>query len=194
MQRPRIQVMQLSLSPPHCSFFRSRLSLSNLKPTSFSSSSSFKFSPWSGLEAWRESPLNHDRIWGPNGPQPEPEPEPKTHLHYTPFGEASTLAELGSIVLSTSDPLAKSRLSHLAYSTWRLHSLPLGQSQPPPRPARPPKPQLVRFALFFCFACYVFASIPILVSECMQNYMIKAITTNKFLCACVRVCVFFFFL
>lgn len=56
---------------------------------------------------------------------------------------ASSLAEMGSLVLSTSDPLTKSKLSHLAYSRWRTEHLPIGDSQAPDRPARPAKPQLV---------------------------------------------------
>ncbi|KAF7833938.1 putative Ferritin-like superfamily [Senna tora] len=129
-----------------CSF-SSHVPLSRFKPRSFSSSSSSSshFSPWSGLQAWRQSPLNENRNWGPNGPQ--------SHLtstssaiddaHISLIGEASSLAELGAVVLSTSDPLTKSHLSHLAYSRWRSQNLPLGQSKPPTRPARPEKPELV---------------------------------------------------
>lgn len=135
MQRLKLQVMLLSLSPSH-----SHVSLLHFNPRCFSSSpSSSKISLWSGLQSWRESPLNEDRKWGLNGPEPEPE----TQTHDTPFGKASSLAELGSVVLSTSDPLAKSQLSHMAYSIWRRHNLPVGQSKPPTRPARPDKPQLV---------------------------------------------------
>lgn len=109
-----------------------------LPPNSSSSfSSSLQYSPWSGLQAWRDSPLNQDRIWGPNGPQPS-SPVP------IPIDSASSLAELGALVLSTSDPLTKSRLSHFAYSRWRHENLPLGLvSGPPSRPARPLKPELV---------------------------------------------------
>ncbi|XP_058753540.1 uncharacterized protein LOC131626723, partial [Vicia villosa] len=96
-------------------------------------------SPWSGLHSWRHSPLNENRNWGPHGPHPAPEPD----LNDSPFGEASSLAEFGSIVLSTTDPLTKSHLSHLAYSLWRRHNLPIGLSDPPSRPARPEKPLLV---------------------------------------------------
>ncbi|CAL0322575.1 unnamed protein product [Lupinus luteus] len=137
MQRLKLPIMlpslPLSLSLTHSLFHF------NFKPKSFSSSSSSsQISLWSGLQSWRETPLNHDRKWGPHGPQPEP----TTHSD-TPFGKASTLAELGSIVLSTSDPLAKANLSHLAYSTWRRHNLPVGETKPPSRPARPDKPLLV---------------------------------------------------
>lgn len=118
-------LLSLSLSPSHCS----------LKPRCFSSS---KVTPWPGLRAWRDSPLNENRKWGPHGPEPEPE------FSDSPFGQASSLAEFGSIVLSTSDPLAKSHLSHVAFSLWRRHNLPLGLSEPPSRPARPQNPQFVR--------------------------------------------------
>ncbi|XP_057455579.1 uncharacterized protein LOC130746850 [Lotus japonicus] len=130
MQRLKLQLVLPSLSPSRCSHV-------SLKPNFRFSSS--KVSPWPGLCSWRESPLNENRNWGPNGPQPEPESEP---IH-SPFGQASSLAELGSIVLSTADPLTKSRLSHMAYSLWRRRNLPVGRSDPPSRPARPEKPQLV---------------------------------------------------
>ncbi|WVZ01130.1 hypothetical protein V8G54_027199 [Vigna mungo] len=117
------------------------LSASHLKPRCFSSSSSscgVKVCPWRGLDEWRESHLNENRKWGEHGPEPQP-----LFCDSTPLGQASSLAELGSIVLSTSDPLAKSQLSHMAYSMWRRRNLPLGISVPPSRPARPPNPQLV---------------------------------------------------
>ncbi|KAG8364761.1 hypothetical protein BUALT_Bualt18G0032400 [Buddleja alternifolia] len=51
---------------------------------------------------------------------------------------------MGGVVLSTSDPLTKAKLSHLAYIKWRQEGLPVGVSDaPPPTPSRPPKPQLV---------------------------------------------------
>ncbi|PNX89934.1 hypothetical protein L195_g046057 [Trifolium pratense] len=136
MQRLKLTtLLLLSPSPPppplHCSH-------SSLKCFSSISSSS-SVSPWSGLHSWRNSPLNENRKWGPLGPQHQPEPD----LNHSPFGEASSLAEFGSIVLSTTDPLQKSHLSHVAYSLWRSRNLPLGQSDPPSRPARPEKPQLV---------------------------------------------------
>ncbi|XP_015936532.1 uncharacterized protein LOC107462451 [Arachis duranensis] len=135
MMRLRIlQGMQVS-APHYCHCFL----LSHFQRTSFSSC---KVTPWTGLQAWRESPLNHHRAWGPRGPIPDPDPD-RDPLFHTAFREATTLAELGSIVLSTTDPVAKSQLSHLAYSTWRLHNLPLGRSQPPPKPARPRNPKLV---------------------------------------------------
>ncbi|XP_042480373.1 uncharacterized protein HI_0077 isoform X2 [Macadamia integrifolia] len=118
---------------------------------STSSSSSFvpQYQPWSGLQCWRESSLNESRVWGSKGPeQPQPPPPPPPPLssieaEEDPTAAASSLAELGTLVLSTGDPLTKSRLSHLAYSRWRSEGLPLGVSKPPDQPARPPRPQLV---------------------------------------------------
>lgn len=111
-----------------------------------SSSSSLHYSPWSGFQNWRASPLNKNRLWGPNGPEPLPA---------SPFEDcegrmalASSLAEMGALVLSTGDPLTKSKLSHLAYSRWRTEHLPIGDSQAPDRPARPNRPQLVSFLTF----------------------------------------------
>ncbi|XXG90155.1 hypothetical protein AAC387_Pa12g1984 [Persea americana] len=103
----------------------------------FSSSTSAQCQ-WPGLQSWRESSINDNRRWGSNGPEPFQAPhdeDPTVHL--------SSLAEWGSLVLSTSDPLTKSKLSHLAYCRWRCHNLPIGVSQPPDRPARPSKPNLV---------------------------------------------------
>ncbi|XP_050205710.1 uncharacterized protein LOC126655530 [Mercurialis annua] len=116
-----------------------------LKAKHFSSSapSSSPITPWSGLQFWRDGPLNKNRFWGPNGPQPPPPPPIHSGDNELELGSASSLAELGALVLSTSDPLQKSKLSHLAFSTWRNHKLPIGSCVPPSRPARPPKPQLV---------------------------------------------------
>ncbi|XP_054794476.1 uncharacterized protein LOC129299984 isoform X1 [Prosopis cineraria] len=128
----------------------SHIATSHFKPRSFSSpssfaSSSFHFSPWPGLQAWRRSPLNENRNWGPNGPEPQllSTALVSDNALDVRIGEASSLAELGSLVLSTGDPLTKSQLSHLAYSRWRRENLPLGLSTPPTRPARPVKPKLV---------------------------------------------------
>ncbi|XP_057527087.1 uncharacterized protein LOC130806151 isoform X1 [Amaranthus tricolor] len=94
---------------------------------------------WSGLQQWRESSVNQNRTWGIRGPEP-----PLKHEQVEiPNGSCSSLAELGALVLSTSDPLAKSQISHFAYSKWRLEKLPIGVFDPPSRPARPSKPQLV---------------------------------------------------
>ncbi|KAJ4729687.1 Ferritin/ribonucleotide reductase-like protein [Melia azedarach] len=107
---------------------------------SSSSSSSSQYSTWSGLQNWRDSPPNENRYWGPNGPQPR---QLSPLISDNQIDSASSLAELGALVLSTSDPLSKSKLSHLAFSKWRNHNLPVGVCVPPCRPARPPKPHLV---------------------------------------------------
>lgn len=129
------------LSPtPQWSFLSSCLKTKSL--SSSSSSSSLQHSRWSGLETWRKSPLNENRFWGPKGPQTQPS---SADIPIN-LSSASSLAELGALVLSTSDPLAKCHLSHLAYSRWRQHNLPLGACEPPSSPARPLKPQLVSFS------------------------------------------------
>ncbi|KAI8558501.1 hypothetical protein RHMOL_Rhmol04G0099200 [Rhododendron molle] len=119
-----------SLLPPKSTF-----------STSTSSSSSLNHPQWSGLHSWRDGPLNHNRLWGPNGPQPPPPSSVEPDDASLELG--SSLAEMGVVVLNTADPLTKSKLSHLAYSLWRQENLPIGVCEPPRRPARPPKPQLV---------------------------------------------------
>ncbi|XP_031381395.1 uncharacterized protein LOC116196028 [Punica granatum] len=128
-----------------------------LKPICYSSSSSslysssptpsplcINYTPWSGLESWRQSPLNENRSWGPNGPEPLQRPTPPpVYPNRSAVGAASSLAEMGALVLSTGDPIAKAELSHLAFSRWRNEKLPMGVFPAPGRPARPPKPELV---------------------------------------------------
>ncbi|PKI42752.1 hypothetical protein CRG98_036880, partial [Punica granatum] len=127
-----------------------------LKPICYSSSSSslysssptpsplcINYTPWSGLESWRQSPLNENRSWGPNGPEPLQRPTPPpVYPNRSAVGAASSLAEMGALVLSTGDPIAKAELSHLAFSRWRNEKLPMGVFPAPGRPARPPKPEL----------------------------------------------------
>ncbi|KAJ3694228.1 hypothetical protein LUZ60_009708 [Juncus effusus] len=96
--------------------------------------------PWRGLDTWRKAPPCELRQWGPNGPIHDPyisEEESDS------VDSASSLAELGFMVLSAPDPLSKSRLSHLAFSAWRRRSLPVGHVPPPNQPSRPSKPILV---------------------------------------------------
>lgn len=127
--------LRFSSFQPHFHYTKLRLT--------YSSSSSLQFSPCSGLQRWRESPLNEDRFWGPNN-GPRPLLHSDTSNTPTPLeASGSSLAELGALVLSTSDPLTKSKLSHLAFSRWRNENLPIGVCHPPSRPARPHKPQLV---------------------------------------------------
>ncbi|KAL5729944.1 hypothetical protein ACHQM5_002831 [Ranunculus cassubicifolius] len=99
------------------------------------SSSSLHYKPWSGLQSWRDSPLNENRKWGSKSPS--------RILDDDPTPSASSLSEFAALVLSTSDPLEKSRISHRAYSNFRHGNLPIGTSLPPNQPSRPAKPQLV---------------------------------------------------
>ncbi|XP_077251151.1 diiron containing four-helix bundle family ferritin protein, putative (Protein of unknown function DUF455) [Tasmannia lanceolata] len=107
------------------------------KPLSSPPSSSLQCQ-WPGLQSWRESSLNENRRWGSNGPESS-----SLEIDNISTASISSLAEWGTLILSTSDPLAKSRISHLAYSKWRSENLPLGVSRPPDRPARLPNPSLV---------------------------------------------------
>ncbi|KAF8086340.1 hypothetical protein N665_0629s0047 [Sinapis alba] len=98
---------------------------------------------WSGLDNWRNSPINDLRLWGPNGPLLPSSDSISSSFHGL-VSAASSLADLGALVLSTSDPLSKSHISHLAFSRWRRETLPVGSiSHLPSSPARPPKPLLV---------------------------------------------------
>ncbi|KAM7274885.1 hypothetical protein ACFE04_016751 [Oxalis oulophora] len=104
--------------------------------------------PWSGLQNWRHSPLNHNRSWGANGPIKEDPLTRNTNNNNNTqilklIESASTLSEIGALVLSTSDPLTKSRISHLGFTKWQIEKLPIGVCVPPVKPARPLKPQLV---------------------------------------------------
>ena len=96
--------------------------------------------PWSGLQNWRENPINDKLIWGPDGPLRPPVSDHSTD-NLTEKSVAS-LAEYGALVLHTSDPQEKARISHLAFERWICGELPVGESQPPDRPARPTKPSL----------------------------------------------------
>jgi hypothetical protein len=94
--------------------------------------------PWPGLHSWRRAPPSDLRTWGPDGPcaydadeAAPPEADP-----------GSSLAEMGALVLSTADPLAKARLTHAAFSRWAA-GLPVGQATAPDHPARPDKPVVV---------------------------------------------------
>ncbi|URE45822.1 hypothetical protein MUK42_25040 [Musa troglodytarum] len=96
--------------------------------------------PWTGLQSWRVAPANEDRVWGPHGPSPPPTPPLEPDLTTM---TAASLAECAALVLSTSDPLAKSTLSHLAYTRWCRREILVGTASPPHRPARPDRPLLV---------------------------------------------------
>lgn len=113
---------------------------------------------WSGLQNWRQGTLNHDRVWGPNGPDVEPPlPGNSTVQRSEEFRSGSSLAEIGAAVLSTADPLKKSMLSHLGYCRWRQKGLPIGVFQPPAKPARPPIPKLVCNYLFCLFVSGIYS-------------------------------------
>ncbi|KAK4769492.1 hypothetical protein SAY86_027642 [Trapa natans] len=123
---------------PVCAF--SSLSSASSSPLP---SISINYTPWPGLKPWRQSPLNEDRLWGPNGPEPLQRSSSSAPTVQSAVGAASSLAEMGAHVLSTADPIAKAELSHLAFSRWRNEKLPVGAFRAPDRPARPPKPELV---------------------------------------------------
>lgn len=99
---------------------------------------------WSGLDTWRNSPINDLRLWGPNGPL-LPSSSSTSSTYHGLVSAAPSLADLGALVLSTADPLSKSHISHLAFSRWRReNNLPVGSiSNLPSSPSRPPKPLLV---------------------------------------------------
>lgn len=145
--------LKAMLSPTLRCACSSPTALLTIKSTYSSSSSSSSHPQWSGLHNWRDGPLNHNRLWGPTGPQLPP--PLSIELDDAQLELGSSLAEMGAAVLNTPDPLTKSKLSHFAYCRWRQENLPIGVSEPPPRPARPPKPQLVRFLSFFCLICYL---------------------------------------
>ncbi|XP_020595901.1 uncharacterized protein LOC110035911 isoform X2 [Phalaenopsis equestris] len=93
----------------------------------------------SALHEWRNTPINENRSWGPVGPQPSDlRPTPSSGDDFTV--SFSSLADYAAFILSTPDPLLKSRISHLAFSRWRSHSLPVGSVLPPDHPARPARP------------------------------------------------------
>ncbi|XP_023530441.1 uncharacterized protein LOC111793010 [Cucurbita pepo subsp. pepo] len=140
----RLQLKALLIWPTFRCSFRANIHSQSVKlNSSLSLSSSLEYTPWSGLKAWRQSPINENRFWGSNGPEALVESSSNGFLFDSRIESASSLAELGALVLSTSDPLIKSRLSHLAYSRWSLEDLPIGVFEAPRRPARPPQPKLV---------------------------------------------------
>lgn len=123
--------------------------------STWASCNSVQYPQWSGLQKWRDSSINQDRLWGQKGPQPLLE-----HCNSSSDLDAfSSLSEMGALVLSTPDPLQKSMLSHLAFSKWKHFGLPVGVCSPPVGPSRPSKPQLVSLSLvtLLCFA-YVFSN------------------------------------
>lgn len=98
--------------------------------------------PWPGLHAWRRAPPSDLRTWGPDGPCASDAEEAAGTPPEADAGAGSSLAEMGALVLSTADPLAKARLTHAAFSRWAA-GLPVGQATAPDHPARPDKPLVV---------------------------------------------------
>ncbi|KAI5005849.1 hypothetical protein ZWY2020_033092 [Hordeum vulgare] len=95
--------------------------------------------PWPGLHAWRRAPPSDLRSWGPSGPC-----APNADKMDAPeASHGSSLAEMGALVLSTADPLAKAHLTHAAFSRWASGGLPVGLARAPEHPARPEKPLAV---------------------------------------------------
>ncbi|CAO2186174.1 unnamed protein product [Urochloa humidicola] len=97
--------------------------------------------PWPGLHAWRRAPPSDLRTWGPNGPCACDADEVAGMPPEADAG-GSSLVEMGALVLSTADPLAKAQLTHAAFSRWAA-GLPVGQATAPDHPARPDKPPVV---------------------------------------------------
>ncbi|XP_047055349.1 uncharacterized protein HI_0077-like [Lolium rigidum] len=97
--------------------------------------------PWPGLHAWRRAPPSELRTWGPNGPC-VPDAVTANPPEAGPAA-GSSLAEMGALVLSTADPLAKTQLTHAAFSQWASGGLPVGLARAPDHPARPDKPLVV---------------------------------------------------
>ncbi|KAH9612645.1 hypothetical protein KSS87_008965 [Heliosperma pusillum] len=129
------------LKSPHFSITKHILIPFTSTTTSpYCSCSSSEYKQWSGLQQWRSNPIDKNRIWGPNGPQPPSNPQ---NLEVSIGSSCSSLAQLAALVLSTTNPLSKSLLSHFAYSKWRSGDLPIGVFDAPSRPARPTKPPLV---------------------------------------------------
>lgn len=123
--------------------------------STWASCNTVRYPQWSGLDKWRDSSINQDRLWGHKGPQPLLE-----HSNLSELDAFSSLAEMGALVLSTPDPLQKSKFSHLAFSKWKQNKLPVGVCSPPVGPSRPSKPQLVSLlnSPLFCLHIFRFIS------------------------------------
>jgi hypothetical protein len=78
----------------------------------------------------RLAPPSDLRTWGPNSPCASDVDEPATDDDV-----ASSLLEMGALVLSTADPLTKARRTHAAFSRWAV-GLPVGQATTPYHPKR----------------------------------------------------------
>ncbi|PWZ34373.1 hypothetical protein Zm00014a_029889 [Zea mays] len=78
----------------------------------------------------RLAPPSDLRTWGPNSPCASDVDEPAADDDV-----ASSLLEMGALVLSTADPLTKARRTHAAFSRWAV-GLPVGQATAPYHPKR----------------------------------------------------------
>ena len=120
---------------------------------------------WSGLDAWRASPIDRRYVWGertavdlgvvvPPGPWADPTRATASTIPTLP----STLAECADLILRTADPAIKAALSHRAYAAFvaaededededggaaRRRRMKIGRASPPDAPARPTRPTLV---------------------------------------------------
>ncbi|KAL9261383.1 hypothetical protein AKJ16_DCAP03976 [Drosera capensis] len=95
---------------------------------------------WPGLHQWRTNPINPNRHWGPTGPQPPPpSPPAQSPAHF------GSLAEVGRLVLTTADPMEKSRVSHFGFCRYLRGEIEVGVcgETMPEVPARPERPRLV---------------------------------------------------
>ncbi|PWZ21357.1 Cyclin-B1-3 [Zea mays] len=78
----------------------------------------------------RLAPPSDLRTWGPNSPCASDVDEPAADDDV-----ASSLLEMGALVLSTADPHTKARRTHAAFSRWAV-GLPVGQATAPYHPKR----------------------------------------------------------
>ncbi|XP_031481579.1 uncharacterized protein LOC116251433 isoform X2 [Nymphaea colorata] len=132
--------------PSRLSFFAS----SRRRSDDSTSTARYRHGPhqWSGLDDWREAPINGLRVWGAKGPESSLSSSSSSfslppHRQTLESQSLSSLAEWGRLILSTSDPAAKAAYTHIAYTKWVSDELSLGAAEPPDCPARPEKPLLV---------------------------------------------------
>ncbi|KAK3012376.1 hypothetical protein RJ639_012733, partial [Escallonia herrerae] len=110
--------------PPH------KYKLTN--PLSSSPSSSLQHPQWPGLQNWRRNQLNQKRFWGPNGPTEtsiESNDDDDDDACAVALMGSRSLAEMGALVLSTPDPLTKSKLSHMAFSRNKNYRFEIAQTR-----------------------------------------------------------------
>ena len=102
---------------------------------------------WSGLQGWRERPLDERREWGEKGRRRSSNvyeaPKILESMKRDGVTIPCSLSEWGALILNTPDPSVKVSLTHHAFRLWSDQKLPLGAATPPNQPARPRKPLLV---------------------------------------------------